>query len=209
MKSRKTTLQIYKKGFSLIELFTVIGIITIISTITLVNTSTFSAKARVEAAASQILDIMKEIRHNSVSVREFKNNLFPSYGVYFDINFPRRIIVYADCLIDDSGDNYIDDNDNFTYNPSSTNCGGENGFVKEIALNSHVRIKEMRSISFGVTNTESKFYLEYVRPEPTVWITDSSGNLLPAGKIEIDLIDTKEKFKKTIVFWTTGQFAIQ
>ena len=198
-------------GLTLIELLVVIGMIVIILGIVVLNTVVLGNKVRIEAAANQILDIIKETRHNSVSAKEFKNNLFPSYGIYFDKAWPGSIIIYADCLIDDNNDETIGENDNFTYNPSSTDCSGENGLVKTITLDSRVRIDEIRLIpSIGLGGGSiNKVYLQYIRPEPTLWITDDRGDLLSAGKLEIDLIDRSGKFKKTIIFWSTGQSAIK
>lgn len=197
------------RGISLIELIVVVGIIGIIASVVLVNVTSLGLQARVNAAANQILDVMKEARHDSVTIKEFKSNLFPSYGVYFDISTPRKIVVYADCVADDNKDNFLDNKDIFLFNPSATDCNGGNGFVKEINLDSNVRISEIRSISFGFTKTEPKLYLEFVRPEPTVWITLLDDTLLPAGKIEMDITDIQNKFKKTIIFWSSGQFAIK
>ncbi|OHA12894.1 MAG: hypothetical protein A2909_02110 [Candidatus Tagabacteria bacterium RIFCSPLOWO2_01_FULL_39_11] len=202
-----------KRGFTIIELLVVISVITIISAIILVSVSTLGIKTKVDVAVNLIFDAMKEARHNSVSIKEFNSNLFPSYGVYLDQTAPRRIIIYADCVVDDDNNNYIDDNDNFDYNQA--NCAGSN-FVKQIDLDSQVAIKEMRTLScvtgVCVTTVEQKIYLEYVRPEPLVWITRDDGfsrSLLEPGKIEIDLEDTSGKFQKKIIIWSTGQFATQ
>lgn len=200
---------IKNQGISILELLVVVGIIGLIASVVLINVTSLGLQARVNAAANQILDVMKETRHDSITVKEFKSNLFPSYGVYFDISTPRKVVVYADCLADDNKDNFLDDKDIFLFNPSSTDCNGENGFVKEINLDSKVKISEIRSISFGSTKTEPKIHLEFVRPEPIIWVTLSDDTLLAAGKIEMDVTDIQNKFKKTIIFWSSGQFAIK
>ena len=127
--------------------------------------------------------------------------------MYLDINYPRRIIIYADCVVDDNGDDYIDDKDKFYYDPSSTDCGGENGFVEEITLDKQVKIKEIRSYSGDSEKIEPKIYMEYVRPEPTFWVSNADLEVMTFKKIEIDISDIRERFKRTIIIWTTGQFA--
>ena len=196
-------------GFSLMEMIVVVGIMGMVATIILTNIPGVTTSVRVNSAASTIMSTIKEVRHKSTSVKEFKSSLFPSYGVYFDMNEPQKIVVYADCIIDDNNDGIINDNDTFIYIPTALDCNGESGFVEEIFLGSHVRINEIRSISEGSTVVETRMYLEYVRPEPSVWISESNGIILPVGKMELDLTDTAGRITKTISFWSTGQISIR
>jgi prepilin-type N-terminal cleavage/methylation domain-containing protein len=209
------------KGLTFVELLVAVGIIALISAITLANTGVLSANSKTTAAATVIYDVMKKARHDSVAVKKFNGNLFPSYGVEFNTANPTKITVYADCLIDDTPDGLIDNNDEFWNDPLTNTCTG--GDVAEIiTLPYNTKIKEIRSVSPGfnypadgfvsppLNQTETDVYMEFVRPEPTIWITlGANGPLLEAGRIEIDVADDAEKSTKTIFFHSTGQFEIK
>lgn len=206
----------HKKGFSFIELLVVIGIITVISSVALVSFGVLGGRTKLTAATNVVYDTAKKTRHNSISVKEFKTNLFPSYGIYFDMSFPEKIIVYADCITNDRDTAQeiaegrapiVNENDDFDYDQA--NCAGGN-LVEEITLPYGAKIKEMRYISaFGPSGTQQKIFMEFLRPEPTIWITLEDGSLLPAGRIEIDITDATEKLSKTVIFRSTGQFSIE
>lgn len=221
----------YKQGLTFVELLVVISIIGLISAITLANTGILSSNAKATAAANTIYDTMKKARHDSVAVRELNGNLFPSYGVEFNMSNPEKIIVYADCLINDKDDPsdvdppIINQRDEFWNDTSINTCAGSGDadFVEEVLLPYNAKIKEIRSIAPAFpaappvtldiparNQTETEVYMEFVRPEPTIWITlGADGPLLKAGRVEIDVVDAAERSKKTIIFHSTGQFEIK
>ena len=216
------------KGITFVELLVAIGIIALISAISLANTGVLSANSKTTAAANAIYDTMKKARHNSVAVREFNGNLFPSYGVEFNMANPEKITVYADCLINDIDHPsdvdppIINQYDEFWNNPAIDTCAGGD-LVEDVILPYNTRIKEIRSISPAFpaappvspaiparNQTETEVYMEFVRPEPTIWITlGAGGPLLEAGRVEIDVTDAGEKTTKTVIFHSTGQFEIK
>ena len=193
-----------------------VGIIALISAITLVNSGILSATSKVNAAANAVYDTAKKTRHNSISVKEFGGDLFPSYGIYLDMSSPDKIIVYADCEANDRDTAeeisegrapIVNDNDDFDYDQA--NCAGGN-LVEEITLPYGAKIKELRYISaFDSSGTQQKIFMEFLRPEPTIWITLDDGSLLPAGRIEADITDASGKVSKTVIFRSTGQFSIE
>lgn len=157
------------------------------------------------SAVNEALEFVREARKNSSSVTELGNTgIFPSYGVYFDLSAPRRILMYADCKIDDNGDGIIDDRDNFVYNPSSTQCAGGNGYVKELSLDAAIAITDIQSVTTGLPVSESRVYIEYVRPEPTIWLSNTNGEVLSFGQIKIIFTESQRNTKKTITIWSTG-----
>ncbi len=218
----------FKRGLTLVELLVVIGIIALISSVVLASTGVLGANAKVTAAANTIYDTMKKARHDSISVKEFNGNNFPSYGVEFNMATPNEITVYADCIINDVDvptdvdPPIINEHDSFWNDPSVDTCTGGD-FVEDVVLPYATKIKEIRATSPAfpaappvtsaipaLNETESEVYMEFVRPEPTIWITlGEGGPLLQAGKIEIDVTDAAEKITKTIIFHSTGQFEIQ
>ena len=207
-------------GFTVIELVIVIGIVVTISLVMLTRLQALGTDARVKASADLVLNTLRDARNRSSSIREYApgSNRFPTYGVYFDMATPQQIILYADCKIDDNGDGKIDDLDDFTYNPSSTNCAPDspaNGLVQTIALDPGVRIKAIRKkdTATGPAVSQSRAYVEYLRPEPSIWISVAdpppTPTVLGVGLIEIDIGDASDAFQKTIVVWTSSNIQIK
>lgn len=192
----------------MIELIVVIGIFVILSAILLVKFPVLGMQTRVNAAASEIIKQAKETMVNSVAVKELRTGIFPSYGIYFDTGTPNRFVIYADCVADDNADGTINNLDTFTYNPAATNCGGANGFVKNVDLDSRMKIKELRMISQGVTTLTNKAYVSFLRPEPSIWIANAAGTILDSGRLEVVVGDVSGIYEKRIAFWTTGGFEI-
>jgi len=208
---RHKTTSRFVAGFTLIELIIVVGIFVLLTGILLVRLPSLGTKTRVDAATNVLIQTVRKMYNDSISVRELEPGLFPSYGIFLDTNFPRRIIVYADCIADDNSDGIIDDRDLFTYRESSTDCNGKNGFVEEITLDSRVRIQEIRSIlsrSLNIPTVETEVHIEFLRPEPSVWMTNESGVVLPTGRVEIDITDIGGQFTKTIIIWISGKIEI-
>ncbi|MCI0565573.1 prepilin-type N-terminal cleavage/methylation domain-containing protein, partial [bacterium] len=193
-----------ERGVTLIELLVIIAIITVMATVEIISLSSSTLSVKTSTSAENVLNLIKETRQRSLAVKELRSTgLFPNYGVYFDIASPDTVIVYADCVSDDNdsgaGDGILNDQDNFTY-PSTPpdNCTGGN-LVRTFTLTFPIVIQEIRTIA-----PQDNIHIEFVRPEPTTWITDSSGAVLGSGSVEIDVGDPGERFTKTIVVWSHG-----
>lgn len=204
-----------KRGFTLPEMLVVITLIVFMVTAMATSIQRINLNARVKAAAGIVVDAAKNTRSKAISVKEFRNNIFPSYGVHFDTASPGIITVYVDCQADDNGasggpDNTVNHLDSFRFNPSAVTCDGGNGFVENVSLPSGTKVTAIRSYypSGGVMteHAETKFDMLFLRPEPTIWITLTSGSLLPTGRIEVDIGDNGGKFTRTVVFYITGEF---
>lgn len=208
-------------GFTLIEIIIVIGIAVIITTITLASLPALNAQSRTKAGAETALRTVRDARNRSVAIAEFPIGAatpsFPSYGAFFTITSPQQITLYADCKLDDTGNNVIDHNDDFRF--ATSVCpdppGPATGLVENILLDSRVKIKEIRRIVPGATTiTQQTAHVEFLRPEPSSWISTEGSPapptiLLPLGRIEIDITDTNDTFTKTIVIWTTGHMEVK
>ncbi len=199
-----------KRGFSILEMIVVIGIIVVITLSVSINFSSFGAGTKTSAISEDTLTLIKETRQRSLAVKELgTTGLFPNYGLYFDTATPSQIIIYADCLSDDNGDEKLNNNDNFTYSAAGTNCAGGNGFVKTFTLQSPIQVRALR-VS-GAASPSGKLYIEFVRPEPTVWISTANGaaNVLENGTAEVDIGDSGGKFKKTLTFGNNGLITLK
>ncbi|GEM_PF-2268905 len=199
-------------GFSLVELLVVIAIITIITAAAVLNIPLFKTSTRTSMAAEDILTLMKEARQRSLSVKEFgTTGTFPNYGVVFKTGLPNTITVYADCVGDDNGDGVLNDEDNFT--DTDTSCGMGN-LVKTHTIPSPILILKLRfcpTSTCGVAQEVSQLFIEFVRPEPTTWISKGvgSGNVLSVGMAEIDIGDASGSFIKTIIVSTNGLLSLE
>lgn len=205
MEMRVKSIIFSNNGFTLLELLVVVSIFVVMSALVLTSFPSLRARRQIEAAAQTIINASREARTSSIAVNEYAGTgIFPSYGVNIDMATPDRILIYADCNTDDNNDGIVNDDDTFYFDPSSTDCGGTNGAVKEVFLNSLVRIQSIQTITTGSPVSETQASIEYIRPEPSIWIADSDGNVIPFGRVEITFKDTFNKYQKTVVFWSTG-----
>ncbi len=204
-------------GFTLIELLLVVAIIGIISSVTFMRTDLVRSDAQVTAAAQQIINSAKKARQQSISVAEFRG-VYPSYGLHFDISDGDRgsYLIYANCIPDDNKSGIVDHYDNFAYNEQThDDCndvmdgyhGHNAATVESVDLQNGVFIHKIETHIVEEepfeTNTIS---INYLRPEPTVWITvdkDGSDGIIPAGYVKIILRDKTEVYEKEIIFYTS------
>jgi prepilin-type N-terminal cleavage/methylation domain-containing protein len=215
------------RGFTLVEILIVVAITALVGSIVLANTNMFATQTHLKAVANQILNQAKEVRQYSVSVEEFRNGTFPSYGFAFDITQPDRMFVYVDCTPDDNGNGIVGVGDTFHYTPGSTNCDAGGDLVDQVLFDPRIKIAAMRAV-FPVdddsnpstpyvmkTESEKDIHILYLRPEPTLWMTTcaippaTNCKLLPAGHFEVDLSDTDGRLISTLFFYSTGQFHIE
>lgn len=196
-----------QRGLTLIEVMVVVSIIALVTTALTIRESQVSDQVKLTASASRILEAAKDTRQRSLSVDEFVNGVFPSYGLHFNINNPEEVVVYADCTPDDNDDGTLNNSDDFAYDSGSTDCDGDNGFVRSVSLRSGTFIKEIASTGAfpdtWASATESTMDILYLRPEPTIWVTDSDGNLMSSGFFEVVLSTDNEK-TKSVIFSITG-----
>ncbi|MDP2668717.1 MAG: type II secretion system protein [bacterium] len=201
-----------RAGFSLTEILIVVGIITLMSAMILARIPAIRMQARLSTTSSNIQRIIREAQRRSTSIVEFKagSGMYPSYGVFFDTASPAQIILYADCIIDDDGNGVVNNNDNFTFTQSSADCVGTNGLVKTELFEEGLMIKAVRIFSVNPASgtPQTKGSVEYLRPEPSIWISDQNGTLIGSGGMAIDIADETNTYKKTIVIWITGNIEI-
>ncbi|MDP2668713.1 MAG: type II secretion system protein [bacterium] len=204
-----------RKGFSLTEIVIVVGIISLMSSLVLARIPALRTQTRVSASAANMKRVILDARRRSTSIIEFKagSNVFPSYGAFVELANPGRITIFADCKLDDNGDGTISNQDYFFYNQASVNCPApnSNGFVENIFLEQGITIKAIRTFSSNPMSgaPQTKGSVEYLRPEPSIWISyGNSGTLLGLGGLAIDIADVTNTYKKTIVIWITGNIEI-
>lgn len=204
-------------GFTIIEMLVVISIISIIATSAL-NFS-FSRGSRVEAAAEETVKTINTVREWALLVQEyqpptFSAPVFPQYGLQIDrLADPRTILLYADCKPDDFVDGKLNNLDTFRYIPGANVCEDPNtpgnwtdGFVENRVLSAGANVHKILYIPLDGSPTDEKdrISIEFVRPEPTVWFTDETNTVLPAGAVEIEIEDATGQYVKTILIRDNG-----
>jgi prepilin-type N-terminal cleavage/methylation domain-containing protein len=199
-------------GFTLIEMLLVVSVMAILTIIALRNIATVRVATALNEATKTIIDTVEEARHFSASGKELASGVFPSYGVAFDMSSIRDITVFADCKLDDTNNGLINVEDDFTYVPTSTDCASGSGsaLVEEvrITLNPRVVIRDIRTVS-DVPETQAKASVVYMRPDPTTWVTEGDGTVLPYGRLEVVIGDTGGDREKIVRFWTSGLIDVQ
>ncbi|HVS79477.1 MAG TPA: type II secretion system protein [Candidatus Paceibacterota bacterium] len=202
-----------KRGFTLIEMLVVLAIIVFMVTAVLANTHGITLEARAKAAASTVLDLIKDTRNRSVAVKQFTTGTFPSYGLDFDLSRPQQVIVYADCIADDNADGIVDNKDTFNYISGGGSCTG-GSLVSTNKLDTQTKIGAIRAVfpvSGGSIRTvsESRVDILFLRPEPTIWIWTATDGVLTAGHVEVDIEDTTGKYIRTVSLYSTGEASMK
>lgn len=202
-----------QEGFSLVELLVVLGIIGVLASVIVIRGDLLQADSEVSSTSQQIINLSKLVRQSSVSVSEY-HGVFPSYGLYFDISSPNNVIIFANCIPDDDGSGKVDHNDNFAYNAKAhedcreaTGLMGDIAKVDEVLLKNSVYIKSIVAkraddIEFSIDS----FSINYLRPEPTVWIFINNGGeqFISAGYVKVTVSDKRERYEKDIIFYSSS-----
>lgn len=212
-----------QRGFTLLELLMVVAIMAIIAAITLVRTDLIQSDAEINSSGQQIVNMAKRARQQSISVAEYEG-IFPSYGLYFDTAEPNEFVIYANCIPDDDGSGKVDHNDNFDYNSAGhsdchneiNNAGGSSpgptqaSKVEVIELENNAKITsiEVKVKDDAPVSGLDSVSVNYLRPEPTVWITPSpqvgSEKVIPVGYVKVTIMDRAGRFEKDIYFYTSA-----
>ena len=85
-----------KAGFSLIEMMVSISIILIITTVVLVRQSAFTSTVLLKNLAYGVALSVREVQTSAVSVRGRDGEFDVPYGIYFNIDDPKKYILFRD-----------------------------------------------------------------------------------------------------------------
>jgi prepilin-type N-terminal cleavage/methylation domain-containing protein len=194
-------------GFTLTELLISIAIFVLLASAMVVQYGTTDAAAQLNRAQDQVVSTIKDARKRSVAIVEYGGDdtgIFPSYGVAFKDD-SREMILYADCEVDDDGNGTVNNGDDFTYDPESSDCaaGNANGLVETVTLSRDTHIQKIETFG-GVAQTPDDLYIEYIRPLPRLWVTTSSNDVLPYGRAEITIAADRSEGTRMVTIYTSG-----
>jgi prepilin-type N-terminal cleavage/methylation domain-containing protein len=147
-------------GFSLVELLVVLGILSIMLAIGIANIPSIRAQANFSQTLSLVDQSSNEMRARAISIQEFKNDLYPGYGIAFDTtsNNNTRLLLYADCVLDNNNDGRLGEEDSFVYTPGLNDCNGGPQLVKTIQFPPGFSIREIRYVLSTHTTLSRKKY---------------------------------------------------
>ena len=97
-----------QKGMTYVELIVVLSIFAVMSSIVLFNHGKFQAKVDIKNLANdialKIVQAQKDAMSGKIPVQTIGDSWRPSYGVYFDLSYPKSFIYFADS----NNNNYYD-----------------------------------------------------------------------------------------------------
>ena len=199
-------------GFTIVELLIAVSIIGILIAVVFVRTDLMQSDAEVNAASQKIVNLAKKTRQQSISVAEFRG-IFPSYGLYFDMNHPEKFVVYVNCRADDDGSLRVDHDDNFAYNNEAHEACEEEmdysesnpALVSEEFFRDGAFVHKISVVDEDVGPDEiQSVSINFLRPEPSVWITKNNEEVVSYGYVKITVRDRAERYEKDVIFYTTA-----
>lgn len=184
-----------RQGFTLVELLIVITIMTIIILTTIFNYPGFSKKTAVESASQEIALALRKAQSYAMGVRDAGGDIFPPYGIHFDILDNDSYILFADT------------------NPSGSPPG--NNFyeagdldVEESDFSGPVVISDLcvsDFLDFSIPDcTVSIIDVVFSRPDPSTVINTDIGNYIAAG-IEV----SSGSYTKRIIVLDNGLIYVE
>ncbi|MFH1292254.1 MAG: prepilin-type N-terminal cleavage/methylation domain-containing protein [bacterium] len=84
------------KAFTLIELIVVISIVALMTALILPNYRHGDNQLAIERAAHKISQDLRRTQEFAISAKDFNGTAPKGYGIYFDLNYPDKYIMFAD-----------------------------------------------------------------------------------------------------------------
>ncbi len=185
-----------KDGFSVLEMVIVLGIVTTISSLVLANYPAFKERLGVRRAAEDIASSIRQTQAYGLGVKEFGpgSGIFPGYGIAFKRYYGVGVPATSYLL-------YADSNNNLRYDDGeaiSERMIKGSAVVDDICANQKQAAPGPCGINY--------FYVEYLRPQPSVSLQSSAGVFYQDVEIKIK---GPRGTMKTIVIWLSGQVSIE
>lgn len=155
---------IYKKGFTLIEMVVSLAIVTAILTVVLFNYSSFTSNLALSSAAQELAITIRQAQVYGLIVREVApggGNFQSAYGIYIDKVANTGYVIFADT------------NNNKIYNNP-----GE--LIQSITFRDGIKISDVNNGTANSPSGSSRIHVTFLRPNPDarIYFTDSSGTFI-------------------------------
>ncbi len=177
------------KGFSLIEFLVTMSIFTVISMALFINYPQFKGKVALKKTVQEVALSIRQAQVYGLAVREFGigTNVFPGYGVNFDISGgdANSFVLFAD----------VDQNNLY---------GGAGEDVEQYVIQTGDRIYELCANNC-LTPIDS-LNIIFLRPNPIVTLTEDGSMTFSNAQIKIRSQGGEERF---ITVWATGQVSVK
>ena len=152
----------YGGGFSLPELLTTVTMLSIIVVISLADYPAFNRKLSLKRTAYEITSVIREAQLSGIAGRQVGSS-YPAFGVYFDINTPKTLILFTDNNKDEVYSGAGEDFEKFNIQTSdsiSALCGDK------------ITPTDICGIDSGTA--VSQLHVVYERPGPLVSLLDDA-----------------------------------
>lgn len=180
-------------GFGIIELLVSISIMVIISAVIMVQQKSFNSAVLLRSQAYNIALEARQIQLSAVSATGAAGDFRSLLGLHFDTASNQEYKIFKDA----DNDKYYD----------ATEIFGKQG-----KLDKRFEIRAIRAVGDTITGTAVSVVFE--RPNFDARFVDSSGELINASGIEIDIAQKDGQsgtndIIRTVEITSTGQIAVQ
>lgn len=192
MKYERDTSNIYRQGFTLVELLVTISIAILITAMLFANFHHFREVLSLKRAAQEIALSLRQAQVYGTSVREFGegSGKFPGYGIHFEAGNPDSYILFADVNANNSYDGASEKVQTFSI--------GTKDVISDLCLNAKTSPPGACSLS--------QLNVIFLRPNPTIILTNDGYTSSSDAEITIK---SPKGGQKTVIIWSTGQISVE
>ncbi len=193
------------EGFTIVELLVVMSIFVIVATMTLANYPGFKDRLAINREAETIASVVRQAQANGLAVKEFVpgSNIFPGYGVYFQISSHASYILFADTPL-------------FYLGPGDFQYGDVGEKVSDEPIQSGIVISQLclnQKLGIGSVCDLDTLAAVYLRPNPNVRLSGTKGSTQYIYPYDVQDIEVRIKsprgLYKQIIIWQSGQVSIE
>lgn len=185
------------KGFTLIELLTVIAIFAVVTATVMANYKGFGDRTMLKNLAYNIGLAIREAQVSGLTGRNVDisgGDYYATYGTYFNLNNPKRVVMFKDRSTLGT---------QFRYDDVTEDVPGSSFDI--LGGNKITSLCVYTAVT-GNCSPVNELHISFKRPQPDAYIYSDVGGPYPRASIEVS---SRENNKFYIVVEAAGQISVQ